>query len=168
VNNGTPVTLNGLDLRVPVSLPITVTDASGSGHGWKLQIEATQFANSVATPTVALTGSYMAVSAVRANCADDSGNQPSDCTLPANTLSHAQSSVDVCSFTSLNASGFQIGTDADGRNNLTNYTLCEAAQSTGMGKVDLSPTIYLFIPADVYVGTYSSTITLTLTDSGSP
>src|SRR3954452_2335094 len=61
VNNGTPVTLNGLDLRVPVSLPITVTDASGSGHGWKLQIEATQFANSVATPAVALTGSYMAV-----------------------------------------------------------------------------------------------------------
>src|SRR5579872_6019018 len=38
VNNGTPATLHGLDLRIPVSFPITMTDASGGGHGWKLQI----------------------------------------------------------------------------------------------------------------------------------
>jgi hypothetical protein len=40
------VTLNGLDQRVPYPLPIQVTDATGSGAGWNLQISGTPLADS--------------------------------------------------------------------------------------------------------------------------
>lgn len=40
------VTLNGLDQRVPYPLPIRVTDATGSGAGWNLQISGTPLADS--------------------------------------------------------------------------------------------------------------------------
>jgi WxL domain surface cell wall-binding len=158
INNGTPITLNGLNLQIPISMPITVTDARGTGAGWKLQISATQFETNEQTPVV-LNNSYMKVSSVSASCAEES-----DCILPADTLTDANSGTDECSFASTYSSGFLLGTNTDGQDppGQDNYTLCNAATNTGMGKIDLSPSISLFVPADVYSGTYETTITLTL------
>ena len=144
INGGSPITLNGLNLQVSISMPISVTDPRGTGDGWKMQIEATQFETSGETQVV-LTNSSMKVSAVSTSCVTDS-----DCILPADTLAHAQSSTDECSFASTYSSGFSIGTNADGQSPPAedNYTLCDAAATTGMGAIDLSPSISLFIPAN--------------------
>jgi hypothetical protein len=40
------VTLNGLDQLVPYQLPVQVTDATGSGAGWNLQISGSPLADS--------------------------------------------------------------------------------------------------------------------------
>ena len=42
-------TLSGLDQTATYSAPVTITDASGSGSGWKLTVAATSFANGTHT-----------------------------------------------------------------------------------------------------------------------
>lgn len=56
INGGTGLTLNGTDQTPSIAMPMTVTDATGSGAGWHLTIKADQFTggSSDTLPTTAV------------------------------------------------------------------------------------------------------------------
>src|ERR1700757_1045366 len=62
------LTLNGSDQTASYTLPLVVTDATGSGNGWNLTITSTTFANGSATfPATAST-----LTGVASGCASGS------------------------------------------------------------------------------------------------
>ena len=130
-------TLNGTDTSLTLTMPITVDDATGSGTGWNVTITSTQFTTGGGTPhTLATTAA--SVSAIAAACAAGS-----TCTLPTNAITYP----------------LTIPAAATAP---TAVKLYNAAANTGMGKVTLTPTIAVSLPANSYAGTYSSTITMAI------
>ena len=128
-------TIDGTAQTTTASLDaFTVTDATGSGAGWRVTAQASQFTYvpavgttrtlaagslSVSTPTVAANGT----------------------TSPDPTVSAGPFTIDV-------ASAVQVAS---------------AAVDTGMGAYDFgATTMTLSLPADVYAGTYTSTVTISV------
>jgi hypothetical protein len=135
--NGAPsfaVTLNGADQATPYTLPLTVTDATGSGAGWNLTVTSTTFGDGHghAFPATAST-----IAGVTGACAGGS-----TCTVPANDVANANLSVPA-------------GTAAPSPVKFFN-----AAAGTGVGKIDVNATVEVAVPANVLAGTYTSTVTV--------
>nr|WP_186324905.1 WxL domain-containing protein [Paenibacillus bovis] len=114
----------------------TVTDARGSGAGWDIYVEATQFT------TGELEGAK---------------------TLPLNSLTLKKAEVtpqagssDISTFTISDSSTIDNGTGG--------YKILSANQNGGMGKFDISfpekALVLTLNPKDVKAGTYTSTITV--------
>ena|SRR2546422_832297 len=134
------VTLNGLDKSVAITMPLTVIDATGSGSGWNVTITSTTFSTSGGTPHT-LSTTATTVSNITQAC-----HTGSTCTSATNSVSYSPTALTV-----------PAGSSAP-----TAVKLFNAALNTGMGEIDLTPTVSVALPANIYAGTYSSTITLAI------
>src|SRR5450755_4414434 len=121
------VTLNGLDQTLTVAMPIDISDSTGSGAGWNVTVTSTAFT----TGSWSLANTASTVTAISASC-----HTNSTCTLPTNAIKYP----------------LTIPADATAPGAVK---LFNAARDTGMGQVDLTPTIVVAIPANVYAGIYS-------------
>jgi WxL domain surface cell wall-binding len=128
------VTLNGADQATPYTLPVTVTDATGSGSGWNLTITSTIF-NDGHGHTFPATAST--ITGVTGTCASGS-----TCTVPTNNVGDTNLAVPAA-------------TSAPGAVKYFNATA-----GTGLGKVNVNATVDVAVPANVLAGSYSSTVTV--------
>jgi hypothetical protein len=144
------VNLDGSDKSLTIALPLTLTDATGSGSGWKIQLATTQFHQAVdaspfhTLPTNATT--FTGVTGVA--CGSNS-----TCQLPTNSVSSV--TVPVQSATT-DGTIISYGT-------ATATSFYNAAANTGMGITNLSAGFNVALPANTtYAGGYSSTFTVTV------
>jgi len=146
-------TLNGLDQSVVDTnagdQQYTVNDATGTGAGWKVTMSATTFTNGshtlLNTGTLSTNGSVSSISATTAPTATCSAT----CTLPTNpglTYPVAITTADTSP---------------------TPSTIYDTAAASGLGQVVIGGSTasdpigwWLQIPASVYSGSYTSTVTL--------
>ncbi len=142
--------LDGTDKSLTIAIPLTVTDATGSGSGWKLQLVTTQFhlaANASpyhTLPTNAV--NFTGVTGVA--CGSNSS-----CSIPTNTVNSMTVPVETAT---LNDSNISYGT-------ATAASLYNAAANTGMGVINLSAGFTVALPANTtYAGSYSSNFAVTV------
>ena len=119
------------------SLPITVTDARGSGSGWKLSITSTQFLYPDKDKDT-LPSNASQITQVSVSC----GAQ-STCTLPINSIS------------------YPLLVPA-GATPPPPVKFFNAAVHSGLGKFGLTMLVNVTIPANTEAGSYSSTITIAI------
>ena len=139
------LTLNGSDRTATYTLPITVDDQTGSGNGWGLTITSTTFSfsgsNALSTPvTRALSTGATKITGVAVVCAG-----PGTCTDPSNSVSYSNFTVPAASTAPPAVQFFN------------------AAVDTGLGDFTTTPTCQVSLPANVIAGTYSSTLTISIT-----
>lgn len=134
-NPSSSLTLNGMDQTMTFNLPITATDATGSGSGWNLTVTSTQYTTGGATPHT-LPSTASTVTGVSASCVSGA-----TCTNPTNNVNY----------------NLAVPAAATAP---TAVKLFDAAANTGMGKFTVTPSVSVAVPANTYAGTYSSTITL--------
>jgi X-X-X-Leu-X-X-Gly heptad repeat protein len=125
-------TLDGTDQTKSYSVPTTVTDARGNGSGWHLTITSTQFADGAKT----LAANASTLTGVTNECADGA-----TCTNPDNAVTYPV--------------GVPAGPEAPAA-----VKYFSAAESTGLGKFENTPSVDVFLPADVEAGSYTSTLTV--------
>ena len=125
--------LNGTDQTQNDSINISVSDLTGTGSGWNLQITSTTFTNGGGKT---LANNAMSITGASAACATGT------CTDPTN------------------GTGYPLTVPADATAP-TAVKFFSAAADTGMGDFTVSPSLQLSIPADTYAGTYNSTVTIT-------
>lgn len=129
---GFSVALNGTDQTATYTLPFTV-DANGPGtnNGWNVSASATQFVN----------GTY---------------------TFPAD----AQSVVGVAAPTTCTGRGCAVPVPSGNVSypvtlpNTGGSSIYSAASRSGLGTNTLTATVAVAAPANIYTGTYTSTVTL--------
>jgi len=141
------VLLNGHNQSKSYTLPITVTDATGSGAGWHLTITSTPFRT--AGPPSILLGSASYITGVSAQC--QAGNS---CTATTSN-SHA------ISYPLLVPAGVVLSPGpppTHGPPPAKEFFSADA--NTGMGTILVTSTISVTIPANAYAATYTSSITL--------
>ena len=119
------------------SLPITVTDARGSGSGWKLSITSTQFLYPDKDKDVLPTNASQ-ITQVSMSC-----SVHSTCTLPINSVS------------------YPLFVPA-GATPPPPVKFFNAAVNSGLGKFSLTMLVNVTIPANTEAGSYGSTITLAI------
>jgi hypothetical protein len=139
--SGTPsfnLTLNGTDQTTTYTLPVSVIDARGlsTGGGWNLTVTSTQFSDGAghAFPANAST-----ITTVTAGCGTNS-----TCTLPTNSVANTNLAVPA-------------GATAPAAVKYVN-----AANATGLGTANVNATVAVAVPANVFAGTYSSTVTVSI------
>ncbi|HEU5318835.1 MAG TPA: WxL domain-containing protein [Chloroflexota bacterium] len=148
------VTLSGQDQVTHASLgAYTVTDATGTGAGWKVTFKASRFA-----------------------CAGGTGQCPSGGdTLDAGLLKVAPPTAACAtgngclSRSAAPTGGISAETSIDGDSSAAAVTVLSAAAGAGMGKYTVTPgafssdtskNLQLQLPAYAYAATYSSTLTI--------
>jgi hypothetical protein len=126
------VTLDGRDEVVSYQIPLEVNDARGSGAGWNLTITSTQFYSG--GHTLATNASVM--TGVTAGCVFGASCVPSTNSVayPLTVPAGAVAPPPVKWF--------------------------NAAALSGMGAVNVTPTINVSIPASTFAGSYYSVVTL--------
>jgi len=132
----TPVTLDGTVQQSTASLDnFTVTDSTGTGNGWNVMVKATPFTNTEKNSTLP----------------DDS------LALAGPTVTAHEGASDVNTITVANGT----------IDNTTGIKVLSAAANGGMGIYDIAfpnnPLSLTLNPKDVKAGTYTSTITVTVT-----
>jgi WxL domain surface cell wall-binding len=121
------------------SLPITVTDARGSGSGWKLSVTSTQFLYPDHDgDTDVLPTSASQITGVSKSC-----SVHSTCTFPINSVSYPL----------LIPAGAKPPAPVKFFN---------AALRSGLGVFSLTMMVNVKIPANTELGTYNSTITIAI------
>jgi hypothetical protein len=126
-------TLDGTDQTVAYTLPLTVTDARGTGAGWNLTVTSTLFSDG-AGHTLAATASQIASVAMACNGGATCSNPTNAIAFPLTVPAAASAPAAVKLFNS--------------------------AATTGMGGFTITPTVNVRIPGNSYAGTYSSTVTV--------
>ena len=129
------LTLNGNDQTATYALGLEVVDARGlaTGGGWNLTIVSTQFSDGAGDTFPAAASTITGVAAV---CASTS-----TCTLPTNSVSNTS--------LALPTSGSPV-------------KFVNATSPTGRGRIDLTSTVQVAVPANTIAGTYSSTVTVAI------
>lgn len=117
------------------TIPVTITDLTGSGAGWNLTITSTQFTTGGATPAT-LSTTASTITSVAVTCTVG-------CTTPTNSITYPLS--------------VPAGATAP-----TAVKFFNAALNTGMGESIITPTISISVPPTTYTGVYSSTVTVSL------
>jgi hypothetical protein len=132
------LTLNGVDQTPTYTLPVSVVDARGLavGGGWNLTITSTQFndGSGHTFPAAAST-----ITAVTTACGANS-----TCLAPTNAVANTNLSVPA-------------GATAPAAVKYEN-----AATATGLGTNTISATVQVAVPANVFAGSYSSTVTVAI------
>ena len=139
--NGSPtfnLTLNGVDQTAGYTLPVIVVDARGLsvGGGWNLTITSTQF-NAGAGHTFPATAST--ITGVTATCGTNS-----TCLAPTNGVANTNLAVPAAA----------VAPAA--------VKFMNAANATGLGTIALNAAVSVAVPASVFAGTYSSTVTVSI------
>lgn len=139
--NGTPsfnLTLNGVDQAATYTLPVSVIDARGLsvGGGWNLTVTSTQFNDGAghSFPAAAST-----ITGVTAGCGTGS-----TCTLPTNGVSNSNLAVPAAPVAPAAVKFF------------------DGANATGLGTTNVNATVSVAVPANVFAGTYTSTVTVAI------
>jgi hypothetical protein len=131
------LTLNGDDQTTTYTLPAQVVDARGlaAAGGWHLTVTSTTFSDGAGHtfPTNA-----SSITAVTSGCAAGS-----TCNLPTNSVTYPVA--------------VPAGTVAPTANAFYN-----GASPTGRGRIDVSGTVSVSVPANTIAGTYSSTVTVSI------
>jgi hypothetical protein len=134
ISNLAPVTLNGQIQTTTASMgAFTVTDPTGTGVGWNVVVEASQLTDSVKNLTIP--------------------NNSLDIAIP--TVTAQAGATDISSITT-----------ASGKiDNATGVKILSAQVDGGMGTYDIGANVLTLNlqPKDVKAGTYTSTITVTVT-----
>jgi hypothetical protein len=130
-----PVVLNGVDQTKTYTLSESVIDARGlsAGGGWNLTITSTQF-NDGAGHTFPANAST--ITGVATSC-----GASSTCTAPTNNVANANLAVPISPST---------------------VKYLNAANATGLGTVTVDTTVSVAVPANVFAGSYSSTVTVSI------
>ena len=133
------LTLNGLDQTTSYTLPLSVVDARGlaTGGGWNLTITSTQF-NDGSGHTFPATASTI-TGAATGTPACGTG---STCTAPTNSVPNSSIALPAAATAPAAVKFFN------------------AANATGLGTVNVSATVSVVVPSNVFAGTYSSTVTV--------
>ncbi len=126
------VTLDGTDKSTSYAFAISVIDARGTGAGWNLTMQTSQFQTS-GSPTYSLNSNASTLSGVLTAC--------------------------VASTTCSASSGAVQNT---GSNLSSATKIWSAGAGAGMGSYTVTPTVNVAIPADTYAGTYTSNVTVDL------
>jgi hypothetical protein len=126
-------TLDGTDQSVGYTLPLTLTDARGTGAGWNLTVTSTTFSDGSGHTLATGASSIASVAMV---CVVGG-----TCTNPTNAITYP---VTMPAAVSAPAA----------------IKLFNSAATTGLGRFTITPTINVAIPGNSYAGTYSSTITV--------
>ena len=126
----------------------TVNDATGSGAGWHVTVDATNFANGAVTLPLAGTfstnGSTGAATAAATTAPTQACTTTGDCTLPTNAITFPEA----------------ITTAAATPPPTTIY---EAAATTGLGSVLIGGVgWWLTLPGSTAAGTYTSTVDMNI------
>jgi len=129
-------TLAGVDQAVTYTIPITLTDLTGTGAGWNLTITSTQFTTGGGTPLTLATSASHITGVTSAHVGTDSY------TDPTNSITYAPLLVPA------------------GATAPTAVKLFNAALNTGLGTFTVTPTVSIALPANTYAGSYTSTVTL--------
>jgi len=129
-------TLNGRDQTASYTAPVSLEDTRSPASGWKLTITSTQFTTGGGTPRT-LPASASAVTGVAASCT------VTPCVNPTTTVTYPV-------------------TVPAGSTPPAAVTFANAQSATGTGTFDLTPTVGVTIPGNAFVGTYTSTLTITL------
>jgi WxL domain surface cell wall-binding len=137
--NGTPsfaLTLNGADQTATYTLPVEAIDPRGSGAGWNLTVTSTQFkdASGHTFPTTA-----SSITAATSVCGPSS-----TCTTPTNSISYAAFALPAAATAPAAVKFFN------------------SAANTGLGKIDVNASVSVAVPANVFAGTYNSTVTVAI------
>lgn len=149
-------TLNGLNQNVADTnssdQSFIVDDATGSGDGWNIGIEATQFSTSGGTVhTLATSG---VLSANGNTSTYNSGTGPDAACYAGST----------CSTTSNLVSAYPVAIPTPASPSSFTTIWDEAGSGDGMGQYTVGSSDpmgwWLALPADTYAGTYTSTVTL--------
>ncbi len=130
-------TLNGTNQTPSFTLPITLSDLTGTGNGWNLAITSTQYDSGV-PKHYTLPTSASQVTAVSSTCTIQV------CTNPTNAITYPV--------------GVPAASTAPAAVKFFN-----AAIATGMGSFTATPTITVTIPANSYAASYTSTLTISIT-----
>jgi hypothetical protein len=126
------ISLNGADQTPTYALAFTVTNtAATKNDGWRVSASATQFTNG--TKTFPATASSVVGVAATGACS----GTPCTAVLPSGTVAYP--------VTLPNSGGIPI------------YS---AALNSGSGTNSLTATVQVAAPANIYAGTYTSTVTL--------
>src|SRR4051812_17414196 len=126
------VTLDGLDKTPTYTVPITITDPRGTGAGWNVTLTSTTFT----TGGQSLSTSASSVTSVTSAC-----GASSTCTNATNAIAFP---VTVPAAATAPAA----------------VKIFNAALNTGMGLLTVTPTVQVAVPANVFAGSYTSTLTL--------
>jgi hypothetical protein len=130
-------TLDGTDQTKNYTVPLVVTDATGSGDGWNLTITSTLFdsgTDQLAANASTLKSGVTVGCHTGSTCVSPTDNATRPVTVPA-----AATAPTAVSF-------------------------YNAALNTGSGKIDVTPSIDVSVPASTKVGTYSSDLTIAAVD----
>lgn len=136
----TPLTLDGKTQKTTsIVTPTTLIDATGTGAGWHVTLDATQFENINTLDTLPLNS--LALKGVNIVLAETGSSDAADIT----------------------ATG--IGTIDNG----SSVTILDANTNEGMGTytITLEPLELTLLPKDAKAGTYTTEITMTLTQGPS-
>lgn len=128
------LTLNGSDQATSYTLPLVVTDATGSGAGWNLTITSTTFADGGGHT---FPSSASTITGATSGCATSS-----TCTLPANNVADSNLALPA------------------GATPPSAVKFFNATASTGRGTIDVNTTVQVSVPANVRAGSYTSTVTV--------
>jgi len=132
------LTLNGVDQTTIYTLPVIVVDSRGlaAGGGWNLTVTSTQFkdATTHTFPTTAST-----ITGVATLCGTSS-----TCTPPTNSISNTNLAVPAATVAP------------------TAVKYENAATATGLGTTDVNATVSVTVPSNVFAGTYTSTVTVSI------
>jgi hypothetical protein len=137
--NGTPsfsLTLNGTDQTVGYTLPVEAIDPRGTGTGWNLTVTSTQFSDG--------SGHTFPATASTITGASNACGPSSTCTTATNNVANSN-----------------LGLPA-GASPPAPVKFFNATASTGLGKVDVNATVSVLVPANVFAGTYTSTVTVSV------
>jgi WxL domain surface cell wall-binding len=126
-------TLDGTDQTVSYTVPLTLTDARGSGAGWNLTLTSTTFTDA-SSHTLSTSASTIASVAMVCIAGGTCTNATNAITYPVTVPAAATAPAAVKVFNS--------------------------AATTGLGRFTITPTVNVAIPGNSYAGTYTSTLTV--------
>jgi hypothetical protein len=140
---GTPpsfgVTLNGADQSVNYTLPMIVVDSRGGTLGWNLTVTSTTFTDGSAGTGHSFGANASTITLVTPSCGTNS-----TCLLPANNIANTNLGLP-------GASGAPV-----------KYFNASTAAGAGRGTIDVDATVAVAIPANVFAGSFTSTVTVAI------
>jgi hypothetical protein len=145
-------TLNGFDLSQDAAVTYDLTDATGSGSGWTLSASATALSNSSGTTKCTASAPCRMHKPYVFNA---SAKTAQATTQPKPTCATGS----TCTLPTYSKVAYPVSITPTAQ---TPTTVVTAAKTSGMGSIVCPTDLWLSIPANAHAGTYTGTITLSI------